>query len=76
MTRKDYTALAATLNAQLTVIDDIEARDKRDGRNRPEAMAFGRLAVAGMAERMAQVFEADNPRFDRDRFFKAVHADA
>jgi len=34
--------------------------------------ASGAGAVRRVAERLATVFEADNPRFDRERFLRAA----
>ena len=55
MTRKDYKALAAALNAEA---------------NNVEPWLYP--LIRDIATRMCDVFAADNPRFDADRFMAAV----
>lgn len=52
MSRKHYTKFAAEVAHRIKTADD-----------GPE-----RAGVLSMARGMIEVFEADNPRFDRDRF--------
>lgn len=56
MTRKDYILLAATLNA---VRESYNSRSERE-------------VVDAVAGAMALVLGKDNPRFDKERFIKAV----
>lgn len=56
MTRKDYRLLADRIKFQYVVA----ATDKR-----------GADALKRLAEALAHDLEADNPRFDRDKFIKA-----
>lgn len=58
MTRKDYVALAKAISA---VRKNSDAVDFQAGVNQ----------VTGA---IAQVLAQDNPRFDRERFYKAVDA--
>lgn len=57
MTRKDYVKFANMLSCA-----------KKDVRTREEEVFFDRSVVS-----IADIFEEDNPTFDRDRFFKAVY---
>jgi hypothetical protein len=58
MTRKDYVLIAKAL---------------KDARN--EAPNGGsRFAVGNAAEKIALALQADNPRFDSQRFFDAIYS--
>jgi hypothetical protein len=59
MSRKDYVAVAEVLNTQ--AVKAVEGH---------EVTAF--FAVADIANGLADLFAADNPRFDRDRFLTAA----
>lgn len=61
MSRKDYIATAAALNA--------ENHRSVGGSTKDEDLH--RLGVAVAAQAMADYMESDNPRFDRHRFLKA-----
>lgn len=61
MTRKNYIAIAEAINVSLFTIDC-------DDMPMSEAHNLG-ITVA--ARNIADVMQADNPRFDRDRFLKA-----
>lgn len=66
MTRKDYVRIAAALKAQRDNIEDTSYR-----RNAKAHEWF----VAGWevtARSVADALQADNPRFDRDRFYRAA----
>jgi hypothetical protein len=58
MNAKDYVAIARVLAAEL-------ADNSDDDR--------GSSAVVHISLALAEVFAADNPRFDRERFFRAVN---
>lgn len=58
MNAKDYVAIAKVLAAEL-------ADNTDDDR--------GASAVVHISLALAEVFAADNPRFDRERFFRAVN---
>ena len=66
MTRKDYVAIAKAFSNE---------RLAWPKRSQPGEMAvgdeFAQAALTSTAARIASVFEADNPRFDRSRFLKA-----
>ena len=55
MTRKDYVAIARALNEQVSFVTTENAR----------------YVLAAVMQHTADVFAADNPRFDRDRFMAA-----
>ncbi len=57
MSRKDYVAVAAALRTEIEL----------EGGSR-----HGRELVRGIAQRLADGFAQDNPRFDRARFMAAV----
>lgn len=63
MTRKNYIAVAAQFRTRL----DSFTRTKP--RNEGESIRY--VALCEMAEAMADVFAADNSRFDRSRFLTA-----
>jgi hypothetical protein len=60
MTRKDYVMIAQVLRTAINYERDF---------NKSEESA---KAIQSVAEFMAGVLAQDNPRFDRDRFIKAV----
>jgi hypothetical protein len=62
MTRKDYEAFAEVFRKYTTEIQAL-AREGRHGYGGPHV-----LTIAG---EVANIFAADNPRFDRERFLKA-----
>jgi len=67
--RQTYVAVAAKVNARLT-----EARTRADSVETTERLYFLSGTAAGtrhLAEDLAEVFAAENPRFDRDRFLQA-----
>ena len=64
MTRKDYLAIAAALAEA-----DAMAQDKRFG----SAEVRKGIAIASME--IADALAADNPRFDLNRFHRAIYAD-
>ena len=59
MTRKDYVRFAAMLKDQLIACDTLRMRGVK--RNR----------IISVINATADIFAADNPRFDRSRFLKA-----
>lgn len=63
MTRKDYVALAAALN------DEVEAAYADSTRSGETAAR----TLCNVTVRVADVLAADNPRFDRSRFYDAVN---
>jgi hypothetical protein len=68
MTRKDYVAVAAAIHEVMTTIRaDIAAG------NGPDIEADAVALNIGYG--LAAVFAADNPRFDRERFFTACDFD-
>lgn len=64
MTRRDYIATAVVLRTQIKSVCAV--KQSREAR---ELAAAG---IAGAIRGMAGVFERDNPRFDRDKFFEAA----
>ena len=68
MSRKDYEKIANAIKEQADIAAWQQAHpDSWDG-NEP----FGRrMAVIQIAMAVADVMEADNPRFDRNRFMTA-----
>lgn len=65
MTRKDYIAFANILRGRLT---EAQARGERSGR--AEAVT----AMLKTINDVAELFQAENPRFDRARFLAACGA--
>jgi hypothetical protein len=61
MTRKDYVMIAQVLRTAINYERDF---------NKSEESA---KAIQSVAEFMAGVLAQDNPRFDRERFIKAVN---
>ena len=57
MSRKDYVAIAAAIRAEYEAVADGPAL---------------RRVVEQTADRIADVFAADNPNFDRERFLRAA----
>jgi len=69
VTKKDYAAIAAAINNGTIVFPDAANQANAD---RHEAfMAGANDQVKQLARHIAGVMQADNPRFDRERFFKA-----
>jgi hypothetical protein len=60
MSRKHYEAIAADIKRRFKLIPDPDGRDQE---------LAGQLF--GVANDLADLFEADNPNFDRGRFLKA-----
>jgi hypothetical protein len=60
MSRKDYEAIAEAIKSE---------RENQWREAAPDSLPV--LALRSMAQRVARVFEADNPRFDRGRFLRA-----
>ena len=58
MTRKDYVMIAQALRTQFELSHDNNEDD-------------GLCAVINIANDLATALEADNPRFDRERFLEA-----
>lgn len=66
MTRKDYVRIAAALKAQRDNIEDTAYRRSEDAH---EWFVSGwEVTTRSIADALA----ADNPRFDRERFFRAA----
>jgi len=59
MSRKDYCAIAEAIRSTRAITDDGHGQT---------------LAVDIVAERIADVMAKDNPRFDRERFYRACGA--
>lgn len=66
MTRKDYIAIAACIKAEWDsrYLDDSNIREL-------SAIQTKNRTIYSLHKRIADVFKADNPRFDRDKFEKA-----
>lgn len=60
MTRKDYIALARVVVASEATLADLPR-------------GFGSVAAQVFASKLAELCAADNPRFDRARFFEACY---
>jgi hypothetical protein len=65
MSRKDYVAIAGKLAWAMRNADTAETELERDA---------ARTAVMAAASGIADVFAADNGRFDRSRFMDAVRS--
>jgi hypothetical protein len=63
MTRKHFIAVAAALKAEQDSIRESELTSA----DKVQRI----IAVEHVAERLADVFKADNPAFDEDRFYAA-----
>ena len=69
MTKKDYDAIAEAINYGTVMFPDAANESNAD---RYEAfMAGANDQVKQIVRRIADVMQADIPRFDRERFFKA-----
>ncbi len=66
MSRKDYEAIAAVLRAEAESI-----QNSHPDRSHYFWRQGHRSAITRTARRLADIFQADNPRFDRERFLKA-----
>jgi hypothetical protein len=66
MTRKDYVETATILR---TAIEDAFEYHTDD----PQTGYFCAESIQFVAEMFAEYFAKDNPNFDEDRFFEAVH---
>lgn len=61
MTRKHYEAVAAVIRDEVDSVSDL-----------PTVQAvIVRISLLNVADGLADVFAADNPRFDRERFLAA-----
>lgn len=60
MSKKDCAAVAAVINAKMAPVSDYPARD-----------IIRRGILGGVAGDLANVFAADNPRFDSAKFLAA-----
>lgn len=74
MTRKDYEMIAANIRAELdtaSTIDEVPCAH-HDGMVRQGGLVDGhRQAARSIACSIASALEAENPRFDRERFMRA-----
>jgi hypothetical protein len=70
MTRKDYIKLAQAFRDELEHVDFTGDED-----NDAEAVITRRATVARLVQRISAVLQADNPRFDPERFERAAYAD-
>ena len=61
LTRKDYVAIADVLRAGMSTTKE-----------KTPAQVLSDHHILACAERIADVFQRDNPRFDRKRFMEAV----
>lgn len=69
MTKKDYAAIAAAINNGTVMFPDAANASNAD---RYEAfMAGANDQVKQIVRHIADVMQANNPRFDRERFLKA-----
>ncbi len=69
MTKKDYAAIAAAINNGTVMFPNAANESNAD---RHEAFIAGANdQVKQLARRIADVMQADNPRFDRELFLKA-----
>lgn len=75
MTKKDYELVVAALVDVLASYPDVSA-SRVAGEQARAVWAAARGAVEAVGGRLADVFAADNPRFDRVRFLKAAGVDA
>jgi hypothetical protein len=57
MTKKDYKAIGLVVRDRVLV---------------DQSLSHGSHCVRRLAEKLADVFAADNPRFDRERFLRFV----
>lgn len=78
MTRRDYVRIAAALREARERCERVrEASGMSDG-STPRGPAFDNSAFGLQiaAESLADALAADNPRFDRDRFDRAIYGEA
>lgn len=67
MTKKDYEAIAHAVYCEKEV--------SNNARWSTENTTFYRVGVYMLAQRIADIMERDNPRFDRGRFMRACGFD-
>ena len=74
MTRKDYECMAQVIKDAKTDTDRVttEYHLKKDNALQSEILHD---RIQKIADRMADNFKAENPRFDRDKFMKACGLD-
>lgn len=65
MTRKDYIRTAEILNSEIVQL-------RKDEEENSMELFFALQNVQRLAEKFAEMFAEDNPRFDEERFFNAV----
>lgn len=65
MTRKDYIRTAEILNSEIQ-------RFRKDEEENSMELFFALQNVQRLAEKFAEMFASDNPRFDEEKFFNAV----
>jgi hypothetical protein len=65
MTRKDYVKTAEILNSEIQ-------RFRKDEEENSMELFFALQNVQRLAEKFAEMFASDNPRFDEEKFFNAV----
>ncbi len=71
MTRKDYEAFQAMVAQEIA-----QCREACATRKEPSPVDWARLEQTyRMRDRIADTFQADNPRFSRDRFLSACDPD-
>jgi hypothetical protein len=71
MTRKDYNALAASIHAKRKHYEGIKPKARVSKEIKAAIQGACLDAVDSMARDIADICEADNPHFDRDRFMIA-----
>ena len=65
MTRKDYIRTAEILNSEIVQL-------RKDEEENSMELFFALQNVQRLAEKFAEMFASDNPRFDEEKFFNAV----
>lgn len=70
MTKRQFETMAGILRDVRRVVAEQTERAEKHGIV-TEPGAYAEMVLEGIARRMADVFEGDNPRFDRERFLLA-----
>jgi len=74
MTKKDYELFVEMFRVEVNRARLLNTENEKDLPRGQRERAYGWLAaLSNLISETADLFQSDNHRFDRDRFFKAIY---